>query len=96
MIDALVLVKAASVGQKIYHNDLNVIEEPALIRQVSGSVINHYPKLAIKFDANMLEKEDSQNNVIKTEDGFCKKTHKSCGHRCFGVQDEKKCLPCLD
>ena len=29
-------------------------------------------------------------------DNFCNKTHKNCGHRCRGVQNEKRCLPCLN
>ena len=52
--------------------------------------------MTIKFDEKILEKEESRNIVISTEDGFCQKTHKKCGHKCSGVKNEKKCLPCLE
>ena len=36
--------------------------------------------------------DDDEDAIIKR----CKKVHEKCGHRCCGVADEAKCLPCLD
>ena len=40
----------------------------------------------------------NDQNVIVEEDNtiaFCDKSHKTCGHACRGVANERHCLPCL-
>ena len=36
-----------------------------------------------------------ENCEAETDQNFCGKRHKKCGHACKGVNQERKCMPCL-
>jgi hypothetical protein len=98
MIDAIEIVRAAS--QNIVNERMLEAAGPALVRApstASEKIIIQIPILAFAEEEKKAEEEEIKINTGEPEAAFafCSKTLE-CGHACKGVQNEKKCLPCLN
>ena len=93
-------INLARIASQNFAFQAKQFDEPALVRQLSSGIQIKVPKLDIKapeVEPLVMIRTDNDANahgddpIIPT----CTK-ELSCGHQCFGVEDERKCLPCLD
>ena len=99
MIEAINLARNAS---EIYHqrnNGAAAAEPPAFVRRHSSGVQIKVPQLNFKLEEApqpvLIDTDNVVNDIDEPTLPFCKK-RQLCGHKCFGVENEKNCPPCLD
>ena len=104
MMEVIPMARNASYMMPMDNSMAADLFEPALQRKSStrsDKVVVRIPKLSSIID---LAPQKNADELIKiqtneTEDlgvPVCKKIQKKCGHACYGVKGEKRCLPCIE
>ena len=109
-MEVIPMARNASYMKPVHNNnDLIMAEdlfEPALQRKSStrsDGIVMRVPKLSLSIvDAVPHQKNADELIKIQTNETeeqsvpVCQKIQKKCGHACYGVKGEKRCLPCIE